>query len=155
MSLATMIIIGAIAFVIAGFAVLGYMSRSGTAPGLRDGKLTSCPKRPNCVSSENPKDTKHFTAPLDFPGEDPAKIRIALRQVIEDMGGRIMTQQDNYIAAEFRSLIFGFIDDFEIRIDEENRQIHVRSGSRVGYKDRGVNRHRVDKFNGLFLSYQD
>lgn len=149
-----MIVAGAVAIVIVGFAVLGQLSRSGSAPGLRGDQLAACPKRPNCVSSENPEDDKRFVAPLAFAGDDPGKLRAALRQVIEDMGGRIITENDTYIAAIFRSLVFGFIDDFEIRLDANERHIHVRSASRVGYSDRGVNRNRVEKFRGRWLQYQ-
>ncbi|MEZ5467356.1 MAG: DUF1499 domain-containing protein [Lysobacterales bacterium] len=37
-----------------------------------------------------------------------------------------------------------FIDDIELRFDDAAGQIQVRSGSRVGYSDLGVNRKRVE-----------
>ena len=57
------------------------------------------------------------------------------------MGGAVTTQEEEYIAAEFTSASFGFVDDVEFRLAEE--AVHVRSASRVGYSDRGVNADRV------------
>ncbi len=60
-------------------------------------------------------------------------------------GSRIVVSTDRYLHAEFRSQLFGFIDDLEILVDEEQNSIAVRSASRVGYSDLGANRHRVQE----------
>ena len=46
--------------------------------------------------------------------------------------------------------MFRFVDDLECRLDAENRVIHVRSASRVGYSDLGVNRKRVERLRARF-----
>jgi uncharacterized protein (DUF1499 family) len=59
------------------------------------------------------------------------------------MGGSIQAENENYLAATFSSTIFGFVDDLELRIDPVQKVIHIRSASRVGYSDAGVNRKRI------------
>jgi uncharacterized protein (DUF1499 family) len=66
----------------------------------------------------------------------------------------IINQQQHYIAATFTSKVFKFVDDFEIRIDAEEHQLHIRSASRIGYSDLGVNRRRVEQFRELFAAQQ-
>ncbi len=64
---------------------------------------------------------------------------------IETEGGRITHAEGAYLAAEFSSPAFGFVDDLEIRIDQASGRLHFRSASRVGYGDGGANRRRVDR----------
>ncbi len=68
-----------------------------------------------------------------------------LKDGIRVMGGSIQVEDDNYLAATFASSIFGFVDDLEIRVDSEHKTIHLRSASRVGHGDGGVNRKRVEQ----------
>jgi len=56
---------------------------------------------------------------------------------------RIVAARPDYVHAEFRSALFGYVDDFEARLDERERRIEVRSASRSGTSDLGVNRRRV------------
>ncbi len=133
------VMIGAIALVVlgvGGFFYLGAQSRNGAAAGLVDGRLTACPASPNCVSSEAGAVAEKEVAPL------PAGVWIRLPDTIVEMGGVVTAQGDDYVAAEFTSETFGFVDDVEFRRADE--AVHVRSASRVGYSDRGVNRARVD-----------
>jgi uncharacterized protein (DUF1499 family) len=67
-----------------------------------------------------------------------------LKKAIRDLGGTIHAENDNYIASTFSSTIFGFVDDFEIRIDSIQKVIHIRSAARVGYSDTGVNKKRTE-----------
>ncbi len=120
---------------VGAFAYLGVQSRGGTALGLVDGTLAACPASPNCVSSaaDAPADKK--VAPLSASawGKLPA--------VLEEMGGKVTAQEETYLAAEFGSSLFGFVDDVEFRLGEAD--VQVRSASRVGYSDAGVNAARV------------
>jgi uncharacterized protein (DUF1499 family) len=124
--------------VAAGFGGLFYMgqkSRSGDAPGLQAGQLLACPSSPNCVSSESnsPGESRVEALPVDAWDRIPA--------TIEAMGGTVTRQEPRYIAAEFTSSLFGFTDDLEFRLAED--AVHLRSASRVGHSDMGVNRARV------------
>lgn len=133
--------------VIVLFAVKGSQSRSGEAPGITNGKLATCPDKPNCASSENPSDTAHFVEPISTSlGDDVFNVA---RKAIGDMGGTVTQTGENYLAAEFKSSLFGFVDDFELRLDKQSSQLHVRSASRVGHSDLGINAKRVDQFKTL------
>ena len=126
------------------FAGLSLYSRK--APELRSSAtpLEDCPDRPNCVSSRAPTDDPHWVAPLAF--DDPPRQAWARAvQALRDMGGTIVQEDPGYLWAEFRTPLFRFIDDLELRLDERVGIIHVRSASRVGYSDRGVNRQRVEE----------
>lgn len=119
------------------FVVLGQMSQSGAALGLVDGRLAACPSAPNCASSEADTSEEKRVDPLSADAWE------AIPTVIAEMGGVVTAQDDTYLAAEFTSATFGFVDDVEFRLADDS--VQVRSGSRVGYSDRGVNRARVDE----------
>ena len=120
---------------VGGFFALGMMSQGQSAPGLVEGRLAPCPSSPNCVSSEDGTEADKKVDPL------PASAWEKLPQIVTSMGGKVTTQEDSYIAAEFKSATFGFVDDLEFRKGDTG--VHVRSGSRVGYSDAGVNAKRV------------
>ena len=124
-------------------------SFSGTRPttlGVTNGKLSACPNSPNCVSSQAPEaDTEHFIAPLNS-SKSPAETRAALKSVINSMERtEIITEGEQYLYAEFTSALMGFVDDVEFYLDNEAGVIHVRSSSRLGQSDLGVNRKRIEE----------
>ena len=135
---------------IAALVALGAVSRSGAAGGLVDGRLTPCPGTPNCVGSEFPVDPVKTIEPIAFSSGDPALVKNRLKQIVQEMGGNIEAETRDYLAATFSSPIFGFVDDLEIRIDDRRKLVHLRSASRVGYGDGGVNRDRVERLKQLF-----
>lgn len=121
----------------AGFFALGQYSKRGSPPGLVEGTLAPCPDSPNCVSSEAATAAEKKVAVL------PPESWNALPSIIAEMGGVVTSQTEDYIAAEFTSATMGFVDDLELRRTDE--AVHVRSASRVGYSDAGVNAARVDR----------
>jgi len=130
---------------------------SGSRPsnlGVTDGTLAPCPDSPNCVSSQS-KDTKHYIAPIPYEG-DLIEARGALIAVIEAMKrSRIVTHEATYIHAEFTSAVFRFVDDVEFSFDDAAKTIQVRSASRVGYSDFGVNRTRMETIRRAFAASAD
>lgn len=120
---------------IGAFIFLGMKSQNGTAPGLVDGQLAACPSSPNCVSSEAGTEDSKKVAPL------PLSAWEALPAILTEMGGTVTTQREEYLSAEFSSSLFRFVDDVEFRLTETD--IQVRSASRVGHSDAGVNSARV------------
>lgn len=116
--------------------------------GLRDNKLSPCPSTPNCVCSEYPGHVS-FIAPLPFTGYSDLAWQLA-KETIITMEGEIITDMQNYIHAVFRSRIFRFVDDLEIRLDKNTGVLHLRSASRVGYSDLGMNKKRVETFRTLY-----
>jgi len=122
---------------IAGGFVMGWQSAGYSSPGLADkGELTACGRWKNCVSSQAPKDAPGYVEPLKNPGI--AKLKAAM----EEIGAELVTAEENYLAFTVKSAIFRYVDDVEFLIDK--RTLHVRSGSRVGRNDFGVNRKRVE-----------
>jgi uncharacterized protein (DUF1499 family) len=138
------------AAVLVRFTVLGHSSKSGQAPGLLSGTLAPCPEKPNCVCSEFGEAAAHYIAPLDYSGTPPEQAWGDVLQVVEELGGEIAVATDEYIAATFSSSLFGFVDDVECRLDVSQEQIQIRSASRVGHSDLGVNRKRIEAMTRLF-----
>jgi len=125
-----------LALIIGGLLFLSSQSKSGSAPGLVDGKLSACPSSPNCVSSEGGTPDSHRVEPLPLNSWDKLPV------VIAEMGGDIIVRDEAYIAAEFRTPLMQFVDDVEFRKDD--MAVHVRSASRVGHSDMGANKKRVE-----------
>jgi uncharacterized protein (DUF1499 family) len=114
-------------------------------------RLAPCPRSPNCVSSLAPDDA-HRVDPIAFSG-DPAVALAKLRAVIEGMPRSVITRQDeDSLHAEFTSWLLRFVDDVDAVVDPDAGVIHVRSASRVGYSDLGVNRKRVEAIRSAFAS---
>ena len=112
-------------------------------------RLSPCPNSPNCVSSQS-TDSARFIEPLRYTG-NLADARQRLIALLENSKrARLIRVETDYIHAEFRSLIFNFVDDVEFYFSSEDRIIHVRSASRTGYYDFGVNRKRVEQLRGTF-----
>lgn len=113
--------------------------------GVTDGKLAPPKRTPNCVSSQaDPSDAQHYIAPIDFRGA-PADAMAAARRAVESMErATIVGEARNYLYAEFRSRLLGYVDDVELYFDEPAGVFHVRSASRLGRRDFGVNRNRVE-----------
>lgn len=106
--------------------------------GVKEGKLAPCPGTPNCVGSQT-EDSRFKIAPL--PGVKIAQVK----QVIQRMEGTtIIKKTDNYLYAEFKSKFMGYVDDVEFYLDPNANVIHVRSASRLGKSDLGVNRKRIE-----------
>ncbi len=138
--------------VVIALAVLGYRSHFTGAYGLVEGRLKRCPGTPNCVSSESGADPAHAIEPLFYAAEDAAQVLPRLKAVVRDMGGSIQVETSDYLAATFTSSVFRFVDDLELRIDADRNTIHLRSASRVGRSDFGVNRNRVALLKTAFHS---
>lgn len=145
MKIVLIIFISILAFGLIYFFYLGYKSQTGTANGIVNSKLTVCSKKPNCICTEFPEDTSHFTEAIQRQSINIDNIK----KSIESSGGLIIYVDDNYIAATYTSRIFRYVDDLEIRIDTENKLIHIRSASRVGHSDMGINLTRIEKLKLL------
>ncbi|MEH2087492.1 DUF1499 domain-containing protein [Nostoc sp.] len=117
--------------------------------GISNGKLASCPNSPNCVSSHSP-DASHQIAPLTFTST-PEEAITNLKQIIESLPRtKIITESKDYLYAEFKSALLGFVDDVEFYLDRSANVIHVRSASRLGQSDLGVNRKRIETIRANF-----
>ena len=121
-------------------------SCQGAGPSGRAGSgetLPPCPDSPNCVSSLA-GDERQRVEPFSIQGS-PSGAMALLRQVIQGMPrARVTFASGRHLQAEFRTIL-GFIDDVSCVVDEGKGVIQVRSASRIGYWDLGVNRKRVEK----------
>ena len=121
--------------------LLALQSSKGTAPGLVDGKLAPLGGKPNAVSSEAATAQARKVEPFKDVTLD------AVLTAINGAGGKIVTQQKGYAAAVYTSALMGYVDDVELRVS--GKTVHIRSASRVGYSDRGVNRARVEEIRNM------
>ena len=118
--------------------------------GLQNGHLRSCPNSPNCVSSRA-NDSEHQVSALQLqmtPEQSWEQVKTTIKALPRT---RIITATSEYIHAECRSAVFGFIDDLELHLLQEQGQIEVRSLARLGYYDFGVNRERVEQLRSRLL----
>ncbi|MEH2293096.1 DUF1499 domain-containing protein [Nostoc sp.] len=111
--------------------------------GVNKGKLASCPNSPNCVSSQS-ADASHKILPLTFTST-PQEAIANLKKIIQSLPRtKIITESKDYLYAEFKSALLGFVDDVEFYLDRNANIIQVRSASRLGESDLGVNRQRIE-----------
>ncbi len=136
------------AFYLGSFTYMSISSRKVRQNGLVNGLLRFCPGTPNCVVSEN-SDKESYIEPFAYSG-NPASAWERARIGIIDLGGRIENDTGGYLWSTFRSRFWHFVDDLELRMDFKHMVIHVRSASRVGKGDLGVNRKRVEELRSLF-----
>jgi uncharacterized protein (DUF1499 family) len=125
---------------------------AGTPPadlGARDGRLAPCPAKPNCVSSQSADET-HRIAPFPLRGPPLSSMAALARIVAAQPGATIVVQRDDYLYATFATALMGFVDDVEFVVDAPRGLIDVRSASRLGYGDLGVNRKRVEALRAAY-----
>jgi uncharacterized protein (DUF1499 family) len=114
-------------------------------------RLASCPDSPNCVSSDA-TDPSHRVPPfaIILPAKEAWRL---VREAVNDIPRTTITEiTDSYLHAECRSMVFRFVDDLELELRPAEGIIAVRSASRTGYSDFGVNRSRVERLRSALQS---
>lgn len=153
-----MIGIAALVFVGLAAAFIGPSAGlfSGSRPaalGFADGRFADGDWRPNWVSSTAPRgDTRHYVTPIAFDGNS-MRAWANLERVIAAMPRvTVVTRSPGYLHAEFASKGLGFVDDAEFALDASARVIHVKSAARLGVRDFGVNRKRIEAIRASFAA---
>lgn len=106
---------------------------------MSDRTASPCGDKPNCVSTQDQRE-KYQLAPFEL--SEGATIDAIEAVALNLPGAKTAAKQDSYLRIECTSKIMRFVDDLELRI--EGDKLIVRSESRVGYSDFGVNRKRAD-----------
>ena len=126
------------------------------ALGLRDGRLAPPSKTPNSVSSqaslypEHPQHAYASIAPLAYTGDGQAAMR-RLGTLLETCPGcELVTREPGYLYAQCSTRWLKFTDDLEFALDAAAGVIHLRSASRLGAGDFGVNRSRIQGLRARF-----
>ena len=128
-------------------------SCSGNRPaniGVKHARLSPCPSKPNCVSSDADDEAHRIPAfELAVPPADGW--RVARSLVVDLPRTRIVTATSDYIHAECSSAVLNFVDDIELHLRPAQNIIAVRSAARLGFSDFRVNRKRVETLRALLL----
>lgn len=116
-------------------------------------ELRPCPDKPNCVQTYDPTDSAHFQLPLNFKQSDKQTV-LAITSAINETGGKVisetsLTPSGYYVHAEYESSWLKFVDDIEVVV--KDGLIHLRSASRLGHSDLGVNADRFDEIKAVYV----
>ena len=151
------VLIGALALALVAAGQLGFLA--GQMPsdlGVHQGKLKPPSLTPNSVSSQaalypdNPQRVYADLPPLNYTGDGKAAMA-RLAGIVSTMARTtVVTSEPTYLYAQCRTQLLGFTDDVEFYLDEPARVIQVRSASRMGKGDMGVNRKRVAALRAKF-----
>ena len=137
-----------------GIALSACTNSTPPVLGVSDGILAPCSESPNCVSSQSDAE-RHFVEPFSYK-DSLEQTRKAIIAVIQSMKrSTIVITKEHYVRAEFRSAVFRFVDDVECYFDNAAKIVHVRSASRVGYSDLGVNRKRIEEMRARYELFDD
>lgn len=89
--------------------------------------------------------------PIPYAGSLPEARKRMLAVLRDYPRTKIVQEEPDYLKAECRSKVFRFVDDVEIAFDDAAKLVHFRSAARLGVRDFGVNRKRMEEIRGLFL----
>ena len=137
------------------FVMIGcvmFISCAGSRPdnlGVTNGRLAACPESPNCVNSQA-IDKEHAIDPFTYEGSREAAFNRLEDALKSCKRMNLVEEKENYLRVECTSAIMRFVDDVEFYFPKNKNIIEVRSASRIGYSDLGVNRDRVEYIRGLF-----
>jgi uncharacterized protein (DUF1499 family) len=143
-----------------GLIVAGQLGLlAGQAPGnlgVTDGRLKPPSRTPNSVSSQaalypdHPQKEYASIAPIAYSGAGEAAMA-KLANILQNSERTVLvTQGPDYIYAQCTTVLLKFTDDVEFWLDKANNVIQVRSSSRLGRKDFGVNRARIEAIRARF-----
>jgi uncharacterized protein (DUF1499 family) len=138
---------------VAYFAYLSWSTRHGEIGDASERNIRPCQNKPNCVSSVDSRE-RHRIEPLPRKdGATPADDWQRLIRAVTEIGGEIRVDDGHYLHAVFSSTLFRFRDDLEALMEENH--ISLRSASRAGTSDLGVNRKRIDRLRERYLEHRD
>ena len=135
-------------------------SQTASGLGVRDGRLQPPSRTPNSVTSQaglytdHPQRSYADIEPLRFKGSGEEAMRQLAELLRATPRATLITQTPGYLHAEMRTRWLKFTDDLELLLDEPAGLVHVRSASRLGQRDFGANRKRVELLRSQFDAVQ-
>ncbi|MFD1384206.1 DUF1499 domain-containing protein [Rhodanobacter aciditrophus] len=152
MSMVRWVFVVIIAMLIGFFVYVEMNNEMPQDLGVNEGLLLPCPDTPNCVSSQaDAEDEEHYVEPIIYRG-NVKDAQLAVEQFfLSQPDTRIVESRLGYTHIVVDSRLFGFRDDVELYFPEADSVMHVRSASRVGYDDLGVNQERVRQIRNLLV----
>lgn len=113
------------------------------------GSFTACAPAPHCVSSQASPGSFQHVEPFRFSGSADAAHRALLQMLRNDKQATVKKDDGDFVHATFQTTI-GFVDDVTFLIKPEQHFIDVKSSSRIGFSDLGVNNRRVERLRKQF-----
>ncbi|MEA3348841.1 MAG: DUF1499 domain-containing protein [Pseudomonadota bacterium] len=150
MTILKLITIGAVLLLVT-MPLLSCSDKNRTKLGVTNSELAPCPSSPNCVSSDD-HGNSHKIHPFQLNVLPAEAWKLTRKLVLEMPRTQIVQETSDYLHAECQSALFGFIDDLELHLRPTERIIAIRSASRMGYSDFGVNRRRVEALRNSLIS---
>ena len=146
----TAVALPVIAALLLSVPLLSCAGKPPTNLGVKASRLAPCPSSPNCVSSDAADSTQAIAAfSLAIPSRDAWR---AVRGSVESLPRtKIISETADYLHAECTSAVFRFVDDLELHLRTAEGVVAVRSASRLGYSDVGVNRRRIEDLRALLI----
>ena len=142
----------AIVITILIIVVVSAVTKNSAVPsnlGVKEGLLAPLPDSPNAVSSQTDQVDKRVE-PFPYSG-NLEQTKALIKKAASDFGGaQILVEKPDYLHLVFTVPFIPFKDDVEIFFSEQERLVHYRSASRVGYSDLGVNRKRYERLRNLY-----
>lgn len=120
---------------------------SSNNPIDQQGAMAPCPSSPNCVSSRGQDDA--FISPFVLTGVAQQSWPSIIDILMAMPRTEIIEQSPGYVHATASSRIFSFVDDMELELVSDGKTIDIRSASRTGYSDMGVNRKRMEQLREM------
>ncbi|MDK9772214.1 DUF1499 domain-containing protein [Vibrio sp. B181a] len=127
--------------------LLGLTACSQGVTTMTDRSQSPCGDKPNCVSTQDTREEYNLTP---FTLTESTNIDAIEQVALELPGAKTAVKEGNYLRIECTSKIMRFVDDLELKL--EGDQLIVRSESRVGYSDFGVNRKRAEQLRSLLAN---
>ena len=106
--------------------------------------LAACPDKPNCMSTNDPSPAHRFPE-LKVAAKDPENAWATVKKAVLGFErATVVTDKPGYLHVSIESAVFGFVDDLEVTQCKQGQTLSVRSASRTGYWDMGVNSSRIE-----------
>jgi uncharacterized protein (DUF1499 family) len=129
--------------------------------GVRQGKLTPCPPKRDCISTQE-TDPEHHIDPIAY-SSNRNQARLDLIKAIFAVGdARLVSNHSTYLRVEYptenhdnKSSQYYYqpesaVDEVEFYLSPATHDIEMRSIARLGLFDVGANRDRLEKIRAVF-----